>query len=233
MKTIKQIFDTIIGNNTMLPIDLSVEKFPFIDNYKENRTLIDTWFKRNFGDFYVYFEPENYTEWISMMNETLFINQPNIVHLWNLTLQEYSPIENVVEHSERTITDGERKDVDSIGERTDIDNVGTSGKTGNTQSDRILKISPYDVGNIEKDVNAEHTSVINNELETMTTKGAQTDNHTKGEQINKEVYDRHANVGVTSNVDLMRQENSFWSNEFMFYRSLFHIIKKDWMVGIL
>ena len=40
MKTIKQIFDTIIGSNTMLPIDLSVEKFPFIDNYKENQTLI-------------------------------------------------------------------------------------------------------------------------------------------------------------------------------------------------
>ena len=55
MKTIKQIFDTIIGNNSMLPIDLSVEKFPFIDNYKENQTLIDTWFKRNFGDFFIYF----------------------------------------------------------------------------------------------------------------------------------------------------------------------------------
>ena len=33
--------------------DLSVEKFPFIDNYNENQTLIDTWFKRNFGDFYL------------------------------------------------------------------------------------------------------------------------------------------------------------------------------------
>ena len=231
MKTIKQIFDTIIGNNSMLPIDLSVEKFPFIDNYKENQTAIDTWFKRNFGDFYVYFEPENYTEWIGMMNETLSINQPNIVHLWNITQQNYVPIENVEENTSTITERNSYTDTDSYGERTDVDNVGTNGKTGNTTSTQKDYSVPND-SDVQKEIAKNDNSVTNEELETTTTKGAQSDDHIHGAQMETITIKRHGNIGVTSNTELLTQENEFWQN-FNFYRALFHLIKRDWLMGVL
>ena len=231
MKTIKQIFDTIIGNNSMLPIDLSVENFPFIDNYKENRTLIDTWFKRNYGDFYVFYEPEDYADWIGMISETLSINQPNIVHLWNITQQNYVPIENVEENTTTTTERIAYTDTDTYGERTDVDNVGTNGKTGNTSSAEKNYSVPFD-GTEEKEIAKNDNTVTNEELETTTKKGAQSDEHTHGDQKETVTIKRHGNIGVTSNMELLTQENEFWQY-FNFYRALFHLIKKDWMVGVL
>ena len=75
-------------------------------------------------------------------------------------------------------------------------------------------------------------SITNEELETTTKKGAQTDEHAHGEQKETVTIKRHGNIGVTSNTELLTQENEFWQY-FNFYRALFHLIKKDWMVGTL
>lgn len=232
MMTVNDLFDHFIQEHYLLPENLSADTFSWITSYYSNRSHIDDFFKRQYGDYRLIFDVNSYNEWKAFVLDTLYINAVNLDHLWKMTQVKYSPIENVVEHSERDITDDEKTNSDTSGQRVDVDNIGTNGKTGDVDNHTTLHTVPYDLDE-ERETDAGYNFTTNHELETTRTTGAQTDIHSIGQAHSKEIYDRHANVGVTSNVQLLEQEQRFWGSEFNFFISLFKLLKREWLNGCL
>lgn len=134
----------------------------------------------------------------------LWTNRERYAHMFAIRSVEYNPIYNVEEHTRNTLTDvyGEQSGTNT--------NNGSIDSNGNTFA--------FDSSSHVNNVDTESTSSNN----ATSTTAEHTDTHTT-------VIEREGNIGVTSTMDLLTQEERFW-RAFDFYKIIFNDIAKELLV---
>lgn len=163
-----------------------------------------------------------------------FKNADNYERLYNLTLSEYNPLENYDRYEDITTTQGEREDTNIYGAKEHTDTNGATkvttnqGVTHSASTDKVVgdnATTPQTRGVTETDTNAVVDVVQGDAVTNRHNETAHTDNMTKGEQVDRVISHIHGNIGVTTAVQMMQQDRSFWQ-KFNLYSTIFDDIVK-------
>lgn len=232
----------------VLPEHLTSGLFPFVTDYYEHNEEYDTFFYRTYGEKELLKDYLVKSDWDADVASVLYLFKERLQHFWDINLAEYDPTENVFENTTVTTNRdarvnsdvmGEQKSTDTYGARNDVNNIGTNGKVGNSTTTNTNAKIPYDMQTY-KETERDTTSIVNSELETTTTKGAQTDTrteqaHTDTHNIGAEreviTTNRHGNIGVVMSSEIMRDSKKFWL-EFTFIAELFRVINDELFSGL-
>lgn len=179
-------------------------------------------------------------------------NQWNFEHIINIIRAEYSPIENVAEVRQE-VTQGSGSDTLTIKKGSTETNSGTDGRivqdsgttadaqSGTTKTER--KISAENVSTYSPD---NEETVTHGRTDTTTHGKKTTDDFTHGhvkttggqdqhvtERGSKDTLsvNRHGNIGVTTNQDMINQELDLLKR-FNPYRFIANLYEKELMLGI-
>ena len=145
-------------------------------------------------------------------------NYDNFKRLYEYTQLEYNPIENYDRYSEINTTDtkNDTRIDNTTNNRTTINSKNTSDSTNNE-----TKISAYDSNTYQ-----------NNQLETISNTGSETNNGTDNDTgtlnsnvtsngTNKVIEHTHGNIGVTTTVQMLEQDTKYWNLNNM-YQTIAH-----------
>lgn len=211
MITIKQIWKECQSNNA--PMFGSLQQLSELDFMSEYALYFDRIDRRFMLDKQSYTPIWNVQEgdisatvadFQADVFNLLWSRKDRYSHLWAIRSVEYNPIYNVEEHTTNTLTDvyGEQNGQSS--------NNGSNSGEGNTFA--------FDSSSHVNNVDSSNTS--SNSATSKTEE--HTDTHTT-------VIERAGNIGVTSTMDLLTQEERYWS-AFDFYKIIFEDISKELLI---
>lgn len=213
----------------------------YLNDYFDHYDIYDLWIYKHYKEL----ELDTYDEKDSIdadvvadidntIRALFYKNADNYERLYKLTLSEYNPLENYDRYEDSTATQGEREDTNIYGAKSHTDVNGATKVTTNqgvTHSESTDKVvgdnatTPQTRGVTETDTNAVVDVVQGDAVTNQHNEIAHTDNMTKGEQVDSVISHIHGNIGVTTAVQMMQQDKSFWKN-FNLYSTIFDDIVK-------
>ena len=212
-----------------------------MNDYFDHYDIYDLWIYKH----YKYLELDTYEEKNSIdadvvddidntIRALFFKNADNYDRLYKLVLSDYNPLENYDRYEDSTTTQGEREDLNTYGvkEHTDVNGATkvttNQGVTHSESTDKVVgdnATTPQTRGVTETNTNAVVDTVQGDAVTNRHTETSHTDSINKGEQVDIIETHIHGNIGVTTAVQMMQQDKSFWHN-FNLYSTIFDDIVK-------
>ncbi len=227
----------------MIPASLipSQTERVYLNDYFDHYDVYDMWIFKHYKDLELdtYDEAESIdADVIADIDNTIralfFKNADNYDRLYALTLSEYNPLENYDRYEDSTTTQGEREDINTYGikENTDINGATKvtteQGITHSESTDKVVgdnATTPQTRGVTETNTNAVTDTVKGDQVTNTHKENEHIDTLNKGEQVDSITSHIHGNIGVTTAVQMMQQDKSFWQN-FNLYNVIFDDIIK-------